>query len=438
MKNEDRETEPSFLATAGSTAVMRNSRWLWRIEAVVAAILLGSLWSAPAAAQQQVGRCTDQSRGQSFGVLQNGMVFQEGNPGNAGMSVRDPSGMAFLRMPAVLPWQQAFFVGWRGELVEVNPTGWRVIGGCQFRSDVVPANPNADVNARPAMHPSLGVPTPQGFMPLPQQIVDPNNPFARPMIASEARTLACYQSSGGDRAQFGDCMVRAMVGQREAAVYQCARGGVSSDAIAICMVGALGGQREQQLAVTLGQCRQRYGADYSKYPLCMASMPVGGDAGKLLACVQQQRGQATVMGTAVCYGASSLNLNPEMQIIAQCAVATGGEPYSFAGCAGGQLTARELDKCFTNGVGGQNGCFGPNNDIVRALSGLGDTLRSHFGPSNTLVQTWNSAVNDLTHGPGPNHVVLQTFRNVGNEAQRASQNIGREISRAMPRIRVRF
>jgi hypothetical protein len=413
---------------------LRWGKWLMLMLAAFAAAAFGG---APAAAQAVVGRCVDQSRNQSFAITSTGWMYQEQNPANAGQAIRDPSGMAYLRMPAVMPWQQAFFVSWRGELIEINPMGARMIGGCQLP---IPANPYVGAYQPPVMDPNLGVATPNGFMPIPQAIANPGQPFAPPMITTESQALQCYARTGRDRRAFADCMVRAMAGQRERAAYDCARAGGGKDAVAICMVGALGGPQEQRMAAALGECRQRFGGDYSRYPLCLASTQVGGDAGKLLACVQQQgqTGEVTVMGTAMCYGAGSLHLNPEMQIVAQCAVATGGEPEAFAGCAGGQLTARELDKCFTNGVGGPGGCFGPNNDIVRGLASLGGVLAGQFGPSNTMVQAWNTAVNDLTHGPGPNNDVLRTFRNVGNEADRAAHNVGREIGKVLPRVRVRL
>jgi hypothetical protein len=397
---------------------------------------------APAMAQQMVGQCNDLTRGQSFAFYSNLYAHQIGNPANAGFAARDPSFMTFLRVPAVNPMVNAYFVAWDGSLIEITRgVGSRQIGTCQFHPSFVQQNPFANVYAPPPMSQNIVVETPSGEMPLPQAIASSaaNRPFGVPMVTTEARAQLCFQQSGGNRAQFGDCMVREMAGQRERAAYDCARSARDRAAMAFCMVGALGGEKERQIAQTFANCQTQYGTRFSEYPLCLAGSRVDGDAGRLLQCVQQQssRGEVTVMGTAMCYGAQKLDLNTEMQIAVQCAVSTGGEPIAFAGCAGGQLTALELNKCFTHGVGG-SGCFGPNNTILQALQSAGQAIAQHFGPNNDLVRNWNNAMIDLRHGPGRNHEAVKVFRNVGNEVRNAPQNVTNAVRRAVPKIKIKW
>ena len=408
------------------------------VRTLVAAIML--LWASVASAQQ-VGQCNDMMRGQAFAIYANGFMQQIGNPANSGQYVRDPSGQTFIRFPSLTPQVNAFFVDWQGRLIEINLyTGANQIGMCQFANIFIPPNPYASLPP-PVMQPGYFVDVPGGAMAVPQAFADPQRPYGVPLIASEAAAVGCAQSSTTgaqiDRARFGDCMVRQMVGQRERAAYDCARSGGDENAVALCMVGVFGGANERAAAQAISQCYAQFGEQWSQYPLCMANGSVGGDAGKLLACVQQQggSGDVTLLGTAACYGAGKFDLNPEMQIIAGCAAASGGEPYSFAGCAGGQLTARELDKCLTGGVGGANGCFGPNNTIIRGLRDTGNFFRQEFGPTNTIVQTWNGAVNGLTQAPGPNNTAVKTLRNVANEVGRGTNNVAREVKKVLPRIR---
>ncbi len=415
--------------------------WLIRsIRAAAAAVIF--LFCAPAMAQQVVGQCNDMTRGQAFAFYSNYYTHQMGNPSNAGVAARDPSFMTFLRIPAANPAVNAYFVGWDGSLIEITRGfGWRQIGACDFHPAFVQQNPLANVYAPPVMSQNIVVETPSGEMPLPETIATSaaNRPFGVPMITTEARAQQCFQQSGGNRSTFADCMVRAMAGQRERAAYDCARTGTDRAAMAFCMVGALGGSKERQIAQTFANCQAQYGTRFSEYPLCLARSRVDGDTGRLLQCVQQQsnRGQVSVMGTAMCYGADKLDMNTEMQIAVQCAVGTGGEPMAFASCAGGQLTAMELNKCFTHGVGG-SGCFGPNNTIVQALRSAGQAIGQHFGPNNDLVRNWNNAVNDVRNGPGPNHEVVKVFRNVGNELKNAPQNVTNAVKRAVPRIKVKW
>lgn len=405
-------------------------------------VLVAIVLALPAQAQQ-VGRCVAPNFGASYAVMGSGLIVQEQNPTNQGMSVRDPSGQTFLRLPSLTPQQTAYFVAWNGALVEVHyQNGMQQIGYCQFSDPVfLQQNPYVTLWQPPQMANGFGIETPQGTIPVPQQLADPNNVFAVPRLVNQNQASTCYQQAnvagGVDRSRFGACLIQYMATPGERALLDCSR---SSDraAVAFCMVGQLGGQNEQRAAAALQNCYQQYGSDYSRYPLCMASGNVPLAAGRLLACVEQQSrsGGVTMMGTAVCYGANSLNMNPETQIIVGCAMATGGEPYAFAGCAGGQLTTRELNKCLTNGVGGSNGCFGPNNDIIKALGGTGQWLAGQFGPNNTLVNTWNNTVNDLRNGPGPNHEAVRAIRNVGNALSRGESNVRREVGKVLKGIRL--
>jgi hypothetical protein len=400
--------------------------------ASIAACIMSAATGAHA--QQPVGQCFDQMRAMSFTVFADGMFVQNENRGNLGPSWRDPSGQMYLRIHSIDPRRQAHFVSWSGQLVEIDyNAGVRILGFCQLP---IPSAPNWHY-AEPQMS-NWGVLTPAGRMPLPQALVDESRPYAPIMYATEGRAASCLQlnSRAGelDRVGFGDCMVKAMVGQNELAAYNCVRANSTPQGQAFCMIGALGGKREQEYAEVLQGCHRQYGNDWSRYPLCMSSLATQNtEAGKILACVEQQsrQGNVTALGTATCYGASQLNINTEAQIAVQCAMATGGEPYAFAACAGGQLTARELDKCLSNGVGGPNGCFGPNNTIVQALAQTGEVLSAQFGPNSLPVQTWKTGVRELQNGSRNGAQVLQ---NVGNEIGRASNNVGKAISRALPRI----
>jgi hypothetical protein len=65
-----------------------------------------------------------------------------------------------------------------------------------------------------------------------------------------------------------------------------------------------------------------------------------------LSCVTQNKGD--IKSSAVC--ALVKDLTPEQQIAISCAMSTGGQPYAFAACVGGQLFASEVSKCWEDGV----------------------------------------------------------------------------------------
>lgn len=393
--------------------------------------------------QQPIGTVTDDVRGMSFTLYNDGMLVQNGNPANRGMTVRDPSGFMHLMIPSTTPHLNAFFMDWNNRVVEIdNNRGARIVGQCYCPPAT---NPYANVYRAPQYNQNVGIETNAGFKPLPAQIVDVNRPYGNVMSTSEQNAQRCYvqslDSAGRlDREKFGNCMIENLAGSKELAIYNCVKNAKTPEEQTICLFEALGGEKERQIAQKLQECYRTYGKDFSRYPLCMAGSVTDGEVAKILSCMEQQSrtGQVSIMGTAICYGTQNLDLNPETQIMIECAMASGGEPYTFAGCAGGQLLARELDKCLMYGVGGSKGCFGENNDIIKGLKAIGDAMRIEFGPNNDLVKLWNNSVNDFTNGPGPNHEAVKAFRNIGNEIGRAPGNIERAIKRVVPKIRIRL
>lgn len=393
--------------------------------------------------QAPVGRIFDNVRRQSFLLYTNGMIVQDGNPANRGMTVRDPSGLMNLMLPSTTPNFNAFFLNWNNQLLQIDRVnGTTIVGYCDCPSF---ANPYATVYKAPQFNPNVGVETNTGFKPLPAQIVDTNRPYGNVMSTSEQNAERCYlqslDSAGKlDKEKFGNCMIQNLAGSKELAIYNCVKNAKTPEEQTICLFEALGGEKERRIAQQLQECYQTYGKDFSRYPLCMAGAMTDGEVAKILSCMEQQSrtGQVSIMGTAICYGTQNLDLNPETQIMIECAMASGGEPYTFAGCAGGQLLARELDKCLTYGVGGTNGCFGENNDIIKGLKAIGEAMRNEFGPNNDLVKLWNNSVNDFTKGLGPNHEAVKAFRNIGNEIGKAPGNIENAIKRVVPKIKIRF
>lgn len=386
-----------------------------RIFIGLLAYMFCMLLPTSALAQIQVGQCVDQSRNQTFAFFENSLIVQIGNPSNQGFAMRDPSGLNFLRLPAAYPMVQAFFVNWQGQLIEINPNGFWPIGYCQFNQSVIPPNPWQYIYQPPQMA-DWGVRTSHGVQNLPVQFSNTDQRYVRPLLTTPYKAQSCLQQSGGESTEFGDCMLRQMMGQRENAVYDCSKNSASKEELALCVVGATGGANERRIAGQLSNCYDQYGTDWDRYSLCMAEQNMDADSAKLLNCVRQQSesGSVNAFGTALCYGAGKLQMNAEMQIAVQCAMTSGGEPIAFAGCAGGQLTARELRKCLDNGVGSHD-CFGPNNEIVKGLNAVGINIRDAFGANNDIVRTWNTAVQDIRNGPGANNDLVRAANTIAND-----------------------
>jgi hypothetical protein len=158
---------------------------------------------------------------------------------------------------------------------------------------------------------------------------------------------------------------------------------------AACAGGALLGRQltPEQRAVLA--CARNANGDATNFATCSASSLIGPGLSReqriAVQCAAQSQGDAT--GFATCAGANmfNLNLNPEQQIAVQCVVSTGGQPYAAAGCMATRLTARELTKCFSQGIGG-DGCFGDNNDLVGRNGWVARTMGQVAGGPNSVIR----------------------------------------------------
>ena len=261
---------------------------------------------------------------------------------------------------------------------------------------------------------------------------------ARKANGSASALAACF---GGDAAAL-------------ASTYQCAASKTSPLDAAISCSGALSPNVANSLQCARNQsdingylgCLPNLG-EKEKVALCLANassdaeragciasiVPMDPKTALLVGCLAQSNGEAAAMAAcaitpglppevakaAQCASSSTgptdfalcatgSGLNPELRIAAECAVSTGGEPVSFASCSAGRLTARELGKCVSGEIGKEGGCFGPNNDLVKAF---------------------NTQINDLLHGPGPNNDIVTALRPV----TAALADIGRGVSDALRR-----
>jgi hypothetical protein len=115
-------------------------------------------------------------------------------------------------------------------------------------------------------------------------------------------------------------------------------------------------------------------------PLEFCASALGGataETTRLVGCVASNSGN--YYGMALCAGGNKLT--PEQQVFAECAYQTGLDPLAFTGCAGGTLTANELQKCLTTGIGGE-GCFGDNNTLVKLIR---STWKGVAGGPNSVL-----------------------------------------------------
>lgn len=384
------------------------------------ASVAGSQPAVPGAFPAPWGRCDDNTKGQSFAIEQNLHTYQYGFPVNQGWAARDPSGMTFLRMPAMNPMVDAFFVTWSLDLVQISmyQPGPRIIGKCFF--SVMPARPRAPAfNA--TITPNHGViyaETPRGFIPVPQFVVEKSFGLSPPGIATADMAQECMDRTS-TKGEFADCMIPKMMSPAQRKAYACSKRHHDDKVLlSSCLAQTVVGENEQRFLQQATTCYTKFGKDYDKYPLCMANQNFDEKSAATVDCIskQAQVGQVSAWTVAGCAAGTQLNMNAETSVALQCAMSTGGEPFAFTACTGGQLTVNELSKCFTDGVGG-SGCFGDGNTIVQGLRAVGVDLRTITNANAEVVKTWNTAINDIQHGPGANNDVVKAVHTINNDLQ---------------------
>lgn len=208
---------------------------------------------------------------------------------------------------------------------------------------------------------------------------------------TELGAFACVaQKSGNDPSGIGRCILQSDTSATAACFlgdkpevkafqdfYRCARNG-SDPAYLVenCTEGLFDTKTSQGLA-----CALRAKSDKGALATCVAGAALPPDAARLVGCATSSQGATDF---ALC--AAAPGMNEEWRIAAECAVQSGGEPFSFAGCTAGRLTVRELTKCFTGKIG--EDCFGKNN---------------------TIIVFYRNAFNDITQGPGKNNEVVKAL-----------------------------
>jgi uncharacterized membrane protein len=201
---------------------------------------------------------------------------------------------------------------------------------------------------------------------------------------------------------FLKCAAGETLSEDQARIFQCAvdnRGEYASMG-ACAIAGSLSPEQQRVFGCVADNMN-----DYVKAGVCAASTQLTPEQSRIASCVMNNTSSYMQMG--VCSVGS--NLTPEQQVFASCAISTGGQPYAFAGCVGTQLTMNELQKCVSEGIGGQ-GCFGDNNSAVKFVSNAWKDVTEGPGPSNDLLgqdgfvgRTLNNVGNDLQYGPGDNN-----------------------------------
>ncbi|MEH3085465.1 MAG: hypothetical protein PGN26_02755 [Xylophilus ampelinus] len=204
--------------------------------------------------------------------MNSGYSFQENLPMNAGVSVRDPSGQTFMRLPAQNPTTNAFFMAWNGQLIEINmwQPGAQVIGQCNFFGRL-PAPPIQPTLPNFQMTTGAGVIAPNGqIFPIPQKIYEQQRGISPPASAKTADAQRCLDLSGGSKTEFMDCLAPRMMTADQTKAYACMRQSEDKLSLSTCLAKTMIGENERRALSQAEGCYRENGTDWEKYSLCMA------------------------------------------------------------------------------------------------------------------------------------------------------------------------
>lgn len=387
------------------------------------------------------GECFIPQFNKVYGLFNDLTVVEKFNNGNRGKAQRDPSGQTFLRMPSYDG--NIYWVDWQMQLVQLNSFGLIIVGRCNINNSFVRIN-----IPPPPQTPPMGAvyiegrdhthKMPFAFTKEQLSFLTENeiNLLPSPIKITLNIPDVC-QNAINDEIKFLDCAIPKMMGKKEQLYYECMRQNVDSDAVALCVVNQGMGNNEKRYFAQAQECYQSHGEDWNQYPICMAQKNMQFDSNTVRAvnCVRQnaQGGNINYIGAGVCFAGPQIlsNMNHESMVALECAMSSGGEPITFASCAGGRLTADEFNKCFSRGIGG-DGCFGKGNTLVKTFNDIGVKINERFGENSVVAEAWRGFSNP---GYVANNAV-KAVNKAAKDAERLGQKLGDEIAKVTPRIRV--
>lgn len=248
--------------------------------------------------------------------------------------------------------------------------------------------------------------------------------FALPAIP-ELRAADTCRRSATNESQFMQCLVERALPPQYRMVRSCVERH-SNDMVlaAICSSGDSALQDTYIRAKQVQACAAN-SSGTGQLVSCLGTQGLGTRERQWADCVSRNSSDMTL--AAIC--GLSADLTPEQQIAVSCASKTGGNPKAFAVCVGGQLVAREIQKCWQGGIGTDSGCFGPNNEVYRYWNEVDDQLRRVLGTQNDLYRAFVLYKNNVA-APGPNHEFVRAANTVLGDIRRGGLGPNNDLVKA--------
>ena len=245
--------------------------------------------------------------------------------------------------------------------------------------------------------------------------------FLGPIDPNVQAALACASTASASEdvsATLVTCVPSAgKTVQQIAVAAKCLNDATTEVEQAACVATGVGVDSKVVATVT---CLAKSDGDNGAMAACAAGAVLPPNVAKVASCAAESSGETDF---AIC--ASGLQMNPEWRIAAECAAESGGVPVAFAGCTAGRLTIRELQKCLSGQIGGDGGCFGPNNEVVKAVNTVANDLTHGLGENNDIRVALGKVTEPLKHlVNGFINGVQHAAEQVGDAARGAAHWVG--------------
>jgi hypothetical protein len=255
------------------------------------------------------------------------------------------------------------------------------------------------------------------------------NVLALPPIPDKDTLAQCREQSEGEDDMY-QCIVDRALPPAYRTTTECIEENPDDHGAAlVCSTGDLGLQDAYEKMKEVQNCATEH-EENDDIAMCIGENHLGSNELYYVKCVKDNMKN---YGAAAACGLAK-NLTPEQQIAVSCAVKTGGNPKAFVICTGGQLLAREIDKCWQYGVGTEKGCFGPNNDLRKFADSIDAQMKTTLGensdvykayklyrenvllpgPTHDGVKAFNTVLNDIKYGPGDSNDIVKAGKQLMN------------------------
>lgn len=193
---------------------------------------------------------------------------------------------------------------------------------------------------------------------------------------SEKQILTCLEKDGAD-ASLSRCVFNTYSSADAKHIADCYDNRVAEN-FASCVATKAHVGNEERVAT----CTTEYGDDPTATGLCVAGNYLTTRQKTAISCWSRTQSLA---GFGVCAFGSDLGLTAEQKITAKCAATSGNDVQAFAACAGGRLTAQELEKCVLGTIGADQGCFGENTIIAEFRRATLSNPQQHPGQDHPIA-----------------------------------------------------